>query len=149
MESGRNMSAMNATVNEMELRTSWKSKVVGTSQRWWCRKWNRITHCLGAESGGNTSAIIVLLMIWTYTPTERRKRREHVSHDCASHKMYIRTTWESKVAGTCQTWRCSVAHGIGIRTRWESKVAGTCQPWLCCSWNINTHFLIIDNGRNK
>ena len=38
------------------------------------------------------SAMIMLLMIWKYTPTEKRKLQEHVKHDCAAHEIEIRTS---------------------------------------------------------
>ena len=92
------------------------------------------------------SAIILLLMTWKYPLAESQKWREHVSNDCPSYEMEIRTTCESKwrehVTRNCATYE------MEIRTGWESKVAGTCQQWLCCLWNGNTHRLKVESGGN-
>ena len=225
--------------SSMGIRTRWKLKVAGTYQlrlccQWninthmlivengrnmsaamvQCSSWNEITHPLRVRRGRNMSAMIVRLMGCKYTPPDKRKWQEHVSHYGAAHEMGIRTRWELTVAGTCQPplrgsgninthlliiehcrsavmvqlakcyyaptesqngrnvsamtmlfmkygyalpdnrkGREHVSHNgaareIRLRTHWESKVAGTSQLWLCCSWNISTHFLIIENNRN-
>ena len=61
--------------------------------------WNGTTHRLRVENGG----------------------REHISKNCASYEMDIRTGWDSKVAGTCRKWRCYI-------------------------WSGNTYILIKSNG---
>ena len=162
--------------HEMDIRTTWEEKVAGTYQSSLsgCCLWNGNTHRLKVESGGNLSAVIInsdwLLMKWQYTLAEIQKWREYVTVDCITHEMKIRTGWESKVTGNCQTWLCCSwngnTHWLGvksgvdmsamivllmkwkIRTGWDSKVPGTCQPWLCYSWNGNTHWLRVESGRN-
>ena len=86
--------------------------------------WNGNTHPLSVKCGRNTSATIALLMKYKYALPDNRKWREHVSMTVTGHE-------------------------IQLRTHWRSKVTGISQPWLCCSWNINTYFLIIENGGNK
>ena len=105
----------------MEIRTGWESKVAGICQPWLYCSWNGNTHSLIVESGGNMSAMIVTLIKWMNIPTESQKWRGHVSCNC-------------------------VAHEIEIRTTWDAKVAGTCQSWFCCSWNGNTHWLKVESG---
>ena len=107
---------------EMKTRTAWDSNEAGTCQPWWCFSWNGNTHCLRVKSGGKTSAVTVLLMKRNYA-LPGSQNGEHVSYD-------------------------DVGYEMEIRTRWGSKEAGTCQPWWCSSWNgnLNTHFLIIENG---
>ena len=108
---------------ETEIRTAWESKVAWTYQPWWCCTWDGNTHILIIKSGRNKSALMVLRMKWEYALPGNRECRDQVSLDCADHEMEI-------------------------RTRWESKVAGTCQSWLWRSWNGNTHQLKVKNGRN-
>ena len=45
-----------------------------------------ITHWLRVESGGNMSAVIVVLMEWKYAPPESQKWQEHISLDGAAKK---------------------------------------------------------------
>ena len=59
-------------------------------------------------------------MKFKYAPSKSQKWREYFSHDCAAHKMEIRTGWDSKVPGTCQPWLAT--YDMEIRTGWESKV---------------------------
>ena len=52
-----------------------------------------ITHCLGVESGGNMSAMIlpVLLMKKNYALPDNQKWQERVSHNGPAHEMGMRT----------------------------------------------------------
>ena len=97
---------------------------LGTCQPRWCSSQNEITHPLRVKRGRNISAMIVWLMGCKCTPPDEWKWQEHVSHYGAAHEM-------------------------GTHACLELTVAGTCQPWWCYSWDINTHLLIIENGRNK
>ena len=109
----REQVSLDGATNEMKLRTAWESKVPmeRTCQPWLCCLWNGNTHPLRSESGRNMSAMIVLLMKWEYALPDNwkwreqvsldnecpewngithplsRKRREHVSHDCATHEI--------------------------------------------------------------
>ena len=140
----------------------------GTCQPGWCSSRNETTHPLRVKRGRNVSAMIVRLVGCKYTPPDKRKWREHVSHYGAAHEMGIIThclrvesggkmsamivllmEYKYALPNNRKWWEqvsrdYGAAHRIGLCTRWESRATGTCQPWLCCSWNINTHFLIIE-----
>ena len=125
VESGENMSVMISRLIKYKY-------ALPNNRKWWehvsldgvANEMGIIMYCLKVESGGNMSDMIVLPMKYKYALPNNRKWREHVSRDHGA------------------------AHEMGLRTHWKSKVAGISQPWLCCSWNINTHFLKIENGGN-